>query len=175
MFDVPFKVGREARIRLAETIMERNDRGCVPGSGNVISPGDWGANTARNPNRAAGRLAVLAKLEETKGSNDSMRLAAAYYREFARDFANIAGAGQANRARTCQRTCDRQTLPAAIWKKRTNPWGPVKIGRASCPGDSFKLHLMEFVMQPEGDQTPFARQHRLMLDLARTRPTRACG
>jgi hypothetical protein len=26
MFDVPFPVGREARIRLAENIIERNDR-----------------------------------------------------------------------------------------------------------------------------------------------------
>ena len=30
MFDVPLVVGREARLHLAETILERDDTGCVP-------------------------------------------------------------------------------------------------------------------------------------------------
>ena len=54
MFDVPFAVGREARIRLAETIMERNDRAGVPRSRAEPAPAAQQRVPPRSRVRAAG-------------------------------------------------------------------------------------------------------------------------
>src|SRR5262249_31499346 len=85
MFDVPFKVGREARVRLAESIMERNDRG------NFLEAELYlyqvTSSEYRSEPETGGRaLACLAQLEEKKGTVDSMRLAASYYRQLATEF-----------------------------------------------------------------------------------------
>src|SRR5262249_55938701 len=47
----------------------------------------------------------------------------------------------------------------------TNPFGPVKIGAQILPEGTYKETSQGFAMTPLGDDTPFARQHRLVVDL----------
>src|SRR6185295_2479251 len=93
MFDVPVRVGREARIRLAEQIMDRNERNNFLEAEMLLHQvlGSEYRTEAQTGGRA---LAALAKLEETKASNDSLRLAAAYYRELNREFGDKAVRGK---------------------------------------------------------------------------------
>ena len=162
MFDIPVKVGREARIRLAETIMERNERASFL-EAELLLFQVTSSDYRRDPEAGGRALAALAKLEATKGSNDSLRLAAAYYRELARDFAkdqvrgNLTGTDLLNELAT-----DKRFLP--YLEAGSSPWGPVKMAARELLAGTLKTGLVEFVMQPDGDQTPFAKQHRLMFD-----------
>ncbi len=162
MFDIPVKVGREARIRLAETIMERNERASFL-EAELLLFQVTSSEYRRDPQSGGRALAALALLEATKGSNDSLRLAAAYYRELARDFGKdpvrgkLTGADLLNELAT-----DKRFLP--YLEEASSPWGPVKIAARELPAGAFQVGLAGFVMQPDGDQTPFARQHRLLLD-----------
>lgn len=162
MFDIPVKVGRDARIRLAETIMERNERASFLEAEMLlfqVTSSDY----RRDPQSGGRALAALAKLEATKGSNDSLRLAAAYYRELARDFGKDAVRGKLTGSDLLNELAtDKRFLP--YLEEGTSPWGPVKIAARELKAGELNVGLAAFVMQPDGDQTPFARQHRLMLD-----------
>ncbi len=166
MFDIPVKVGREARIRLAEAIMERNERASFL-EAELLLFQVTSSDYRRDPASGGRALAALAKLEATKGSNDSLRLAAAYYRELARDFAKdpvrgkLTGTDLLNELAT-----DKRFLP--YLEEGSSTWGPVKMAARELPAGALRTGIVEFVMQPEGDQTPFAKQHRLMLDPSNT-------
>src|SRR5207253_11154810 len=86
MFDVPFEVGREARLHLAETIIDRNEKSAFLEAemnlAQLLTPG-----FRADPAIGGRALAALALLEEKKGTADSMKLAAAYYRELGQTFA----------------------------------------------------------------------------------------
>lgn len=162
MFDVPVKVGREARIRLAETIMERNDRDAFL-EAELLLFQVTGSEYRKEAESGGRALAALAKLEATKGSNDSLRLAAAYYRELARDFAKDAVRGNLTGADLLgELAADKRFLPHL--QDGVSAWGPVKLAARELGAGVLRAGQVDFVMQPEGDQTPFARQHRLMLD-----------
>jgi outer membrane protein assembly factor BamB/tetratricopeptide (TPR) repeat protein len=162
MFDIPVRVGREARVRLAETIMERNERGSFL-EAEMLLHQVMGSDFRAEPQTGGRALAALALLEEKKGTNDSMRLASAYYRELNRDFAQApvraakTGADLLNELAT-----DKRFLP--FLEESSNPFGPVKLAVRELGAGAFNVPLPGFVMMPEGDQTPFAKQNRLMLD-----------
>ena len=163
MFDVPVKVGRDARVRLAETIMEKNDRNAFLEAELYLY--QVTASEFRHEAQTGGRaLAALAQLEEKKGTVDSMRLAAAYYRQLGREFGdapvrgNKTGTDLINELAT-----DKRFLP--FLEDSAGGWGPVKMAARDLNAGAFNVGITGFGMQPTGDQTPFARQHRLVLDL----------
>jgi outer membrane protein assembly factor BamB len=163
MFDIPFKVGREARIRLAETLMDRNERTKFL-EAELYLYQVLGSEYRTDPQVGGRALAALAQLEEKKGTVDSMRLAATYYRDLGRDFP--AAAVRGNKTGTDlvnELATDKRFLP--FLQESTNPWGPVKIAWQPIPAGGFNLAgATGFVMSPDGDRTPFALQHRLILD-----------
>ncbi|HZZ79968.1 MAG TPA: PQQ-binding-like beta-propeller repeat protein [Gemmataceae bacterium] len=162
MFDIPVKVGRDARIRLAETIMERSDKPAFLEA--EMSLYQITSSEYRKDPATGGRaLATLAKLEEAKATSDSTRLAAAYYRDLNRDFPKDAVRGAKTGADLfSELATDKRFLP--YLEDRSSPWGPVKIAARELGAGAFNVGLAGFVLQPKGDETPFAREHRLMLD-----------
>ncbi len=162
MFDTPFKVGREARVRLAETIMERNERNNFLEAElflhQVIS-----SDHRAEPGTGGRALAALAHLEEKKGTVDSMKLAADYYRQLNRDFGKVAVRGAKTGSDLLNELAtDKRFLP--FLEETTSTWGPVKMTARDLGPGTFNVAQSGFVMQPDGDQTPFARQNRLLLD-----------
>jgi outer membrane protein assembly factor BamB len=163
MFDVPFKVGREARLRLAEAIMDRNDRASFL-EAELYLQQLLGEPYRHDPATAGRALAALALLEEKKGTVDSMKLAASYYRVLAHEFPQA----RVRQAKTgtdllSELQADKRYLPfleetASRWEQ-----GPIKVRELS-PDPSGTHGPSGFVLTPEGDQTPFARQHRLLID-----------
>ena len=85
MFDVPFAVGREARQRLAETVIEKRQNNAYLEAELNLSQ-LVGGPFAGDPKVGGRALATLALLEEKKGTAEAMRLAADYYRRLGRDF-----------------------------------------------------------------------------------------
>lgn len=163
MFDVPFRVGREARVRLAETIMERNDRAAFLEAELCLY--QITASDFRTDPETGGRaLAALAQLEEKKGTVDSVRLAAAYYRQLGREFGNAPVRGTKTGADLINELAtDKRFLP--FLEESSNTWGPAKMAARDLAPDPSKATVPGFVMQPTGDQTPFAMQHRLQLNM----------
>jgi outer membrane protein assembly factor BamB len=162
MFDIPVRVGREARVRLAETIMDRNDRPAFLEAEMSLQQ-VLGSEFKSDPQTGGRALASLAQLEGMKGTADSMRLAAVYYRKLGRDFAdakvrgNKTGTDLLNELAT-----DKRFLP--FLEETVSTWGPVKFAARDLGAGQFPVGVTGFVMLPQGDQTPFARQHRVMLD-----------
>jgi outer membrane protein assembly factor BamB len=162
MFDIPFRVGRDARIRLAETIMDRNDRPAFLAA-ELLLEQVMSNEFRRDPLTGGRALAALAQLEEKKGTIDSMRLAAAYYRELRHDFAKEAVRGTKTGADLFNELAtDKRFLP--FLEEATNPWGVAKLKASEVKLPPNQYLVPGFTMQPDGDDTPFAKQHRLILD-----------
>lgn len=160
MFDTPVRVGREARVKLAQIIIERNDRaGYLEAELSLLQV--FGSEFGTDPQLGGRALAALAQLEEKKGTVDSMRLAATYYRQLGQDFAavkvrgNKTGADLLNELAT-----DKRFLP--FLEQSGNSWGPVKMAARDLGVNAIPVGLNGFVMTPQGDQTPFAKQYRLI-------------
>jgi outer membrane protein assembly factor BamB len=160
MFDVPFEVGREARLYLAETIMERNEKPAYLEAElnlqQLLAPG-----FRTDPGVGGRALASLALLEEKKGTADSVQLAASYYREVARNFGKV----EVRKGKTGADLFNE--LPPKIYlpylEEPTSPWGNLKIAARKLNVQGF-VGNPQFVLTPEGDLSPFARQHRLTFD-----------
>ncbi|MBI3823680.1 MAG: PQQ-binding-like beta-propeller repeat protein [Planctomycetes bacterium] len=162
MFDIPVRVGREARVRLAEAIMERNERVNFLEAEMLLNQ-VMGSEYRAEPQTGGRALAALAQLEEMKGSMDSLRLAAAYYRELKRDFPDKAVRGtKTGDALFSEMATDKRYLP--FLGQSSNPFGNAKLASRNLGAGSFNVGIAGFVMMPDGDQTPFAKQNRLMLD-----------
>lgn len=162
MFDVPFGVGRDARIRLAENIMERGDKGSYLEA--ELSLQQLRGTDYRQAVQSGGRaLAALAALEEKKGTNDSLKLAAAYYRDLRRDFAKAAVRDDLTGTELFnEMAADKRFLP--YLEEPSSNWGDAKIAAKEIPVGNFNAGLQGFIFQPEGDLTPMMRHHRLVLD-----------
>jgi outer membrane protein assembly factor BamB/tetratricopeptide (TPR) repeat protein len=157
MFDVPFQVGREARLHLADTIIDKNDKAAFLEAemnlGQLLTP------QYRKDGAVGGRaLATLALLEEKKGTADAVKTAAAYYRELAHDFAKV----EVRKGKTGEDLFNE--LPPKIFlpylEERGSAWGKVKMGGRKV-GNAGYAGGQRFVLAPTGDDGPFARQHRL--------------
>jgi outer membrane protein assembly factor BamB len=169
MFDVPFAVGREARLRLAELIIEINDRGNFL-EAELSLQQLRGAGYRTDPLSGGRALAALARLEEKKGSVESMKLAAAYYRELNRDFAAVPVRVDNNVKRTGadlfnELATDPRFRP--YLEEPGSPWGNTPIGVRELPGATSSAGTQGLVLYPEGDLSSVARQQRLVLDMAK--------
>ncbi|MCS7045442.1 MAG: PQQ-binding-like beta-propeller repeat protein [Gemmataceae bacterium] len=162
MFDVPFPVGREARLRLAETIIARDARGdfleaelCLR---QLRSP-----DFAGDPASGGRALAALALLEEKKGTVESMKQAAAYYRELAAAFPNVVVRdGKTGAKLLDELATDKRFLPYLA--ETGTLWSEEKIAARELRVGHVAPLLQGFSFQPEGDLTPFMKRHRLILD-----------
>jgi len=163
MFDVPFKVGREARLQLADAILARNDRQAFLEA--ELNLEQLRGTSADSDLQSAGRaLEGLARLEVKKGNPEAMKLAAAYYRQLGERFAGVelrdgkTGADLFNELAT-----DKRFLP---YLEEAGPlWGNAKIEARDLPANYFgQAPPLRFVFQPKGELTPFLRHHRLELD-----------
>jgi len=162
MFDVPFRVGREARMRLAETIMERNERANFLEAEMYLHQ-VMGGEYRTEPQTGGRALAALAELEEKRGTVDSMRLAAAYYRSLGREFAQAPVRGKKTGTDLMNELAtDKRFLP--FLQEANNPFGPAKFAYRELGPGAIPVGITGFVMTPQGDQTPFAKQHRIILD-----------
>ena len=162
MFDVPFIVGREARLSLADNIIERND------APNFLEA-ELALHQIRNPdfakesNVGARALASLALLEEKKKSAEAMKLAAAYYRELNRDYGDIAVRGnQTGKDLFNQLATDPRFRP--YLEEPVSIFQHTKIGARELGAGGFAPGIQGFLFQPEGDLTPHMKRHRLVLD-----------
>jgi len=162
MFDVPFAVGRESRLHLAQTIIELNDRpSFLEAELNLQQL--RGSDYFSDVNLSARALATLAKLEEKKGSADAMKLAAAYYRELRRDYPQ---AILDDKKTTAADLVDELTTNPLFLPYLEEPgplWNKEKIAARELK--DFAGGLQGFVFQPEGDLNQLMKQHRLVLDL----------
>jgi outer membrane protein assembly factor BamB len=160
MFDVPFKVGREARLHLAESIMARNDK-------NAYLEAELNLEQLRvEPYLSAadigGRaLAALARLEEKKSSADSMKLAAAYYRALGQKFPTVkVRDGKTGADLLNELAVKKIFLP--YMEDHYSLWNKVKIeARVLDRGDPI---FKGYIFDPAGDMTPLTRNHRLVLE-----------
>ena len=166
MFDVPFNVGRQARLQLAELIIENNDRpNFLEAELNLLQL--RGAEFKDDPNTGGRALADLALLEEKKGSALSMKLAAAYYRQLHREFAAAPVRQDKDGMRTGadifnELATDPRFRP--FLEEPGSPWGQEKLAAREMATGAAGLTFQGFIFQPEGDPTPVMRHYRLMLD-----------
>ena len=160
MFDVPFTVGREARLHLAEAIIERNDKTAFLEAEmnleQLLTP------SLRDDPAIGGRaLATLALLEQKKGTAGAVETAAGYYRELAQRFAKAV----VKDGKTGEDLFNE--LPPKIFlpylQQPRSPWDGVPIGARKMGPGGF-TGSVQFMLSPTGDLSPFARQHRLEFD-----------
>jgi outer membrane protein assembly factor BamB len=162
MFDVPFAVGREARLHFADTIIARNDKPAFLEAEmnleQLLTPG-----FRVDPAIGGRALAGLAALEEKKGTADSMKLAAAYYRELGRTFAKAeVRKGKTGADLFNDLAADKRFLP--YLEEAGSSWGNVKIAGRRVLGQMGYTGGFHFGLTPAGDRTPFAMQHRVTFD-----------
>lgn len=163
MFDVPFRVGREARIRLAESLMDGSDRTAFL-EAELYLHQVLGSEFRAEPASGGRALASLARLEEKKTTVESMRLAASYYRELGQHFANAPVRGDKTGADlVSELAADKRFLP--FLEEIRNPFGTAKIAaRDLVPGQYQPLASASIVLLPAGEPNGFAKQNRLMLE-----------
>ncbi len=162
MFDVPFAVGREARLRLADLIIERRDQSAYLEAELSLQqlrvPG-----LREDPNVGGRALDALARLEISKGSDDSMKLAMSYYKELANEFPRTAVRGKQTGAELFRELFNDKRFLAYISDTQVSwPRGEIK-GRELDP-QKVGIGLQGFIFQPSGDLSPVLQQTRLVLD-----------
>jgi outer membrane protein assembly factor BamB/tetratricopeptide (TPR) repeat protein len=162
MFDVPFAVGREARLRLADLIIERKDQPAyLEAELNLQQlrvPG-----LREDPKVGGQALDALARLEIRKGSDDSMKLAMSYYKDLAAEFPQTAVRGKQTGAELFKELFNDKRFLAHISESQVRwPKGEIK-GRELQP-QRVGVGLQGFIFQPSGDLSPVLQQTRLVLD-----------
>ena len=163
MFDVAFDVGREARLRLAEAIIERNDRGSFLEA--ELSLLQLRGEAHRKDPAAGGQaLAGLAYLEEKRGSAEGMHEAAHDYRQLAREFPKDAVRGPRTGTDLLdQLAADKRLLP---YVEEGSGWGHAPLAARELGGVGGNPNMQTFssVLHPDGAQSPFMSGHRLQLE-----------
>jgi outer membrane protein assembly factor BamB len=168
-FDVPFKVGREARLRLAEALMEKNDRSAFTEVEMVLLQLTTDSLKDEDPETVAKATEALARLEIRKGTADSMKDAAAYYRKLGREFANVViRDGRTGADLFSDLATDKRFLPYLDAADILRITGKMKAKEN--PPDVQRNNNMwrlqnTFVFEPEGEASPFFLKHRLVFSM----------
>jgi outer membrane protein assembly factor BamB len=165
MFDVQFAVGREARLRLADTILERNDSSnYLEAELNLYQL--RGEEFGRQAASGGTALAGLAHLEEKRGSAESMQAAAAYYRQLARDFPDSAVRQQkSGKDLFNDLAADKRLLP--FLEDSSSFWNDAPLAARQFDGPGMPPNAQQVqvnVLHAEGEPSPFLRRHRLTLE-----------
>ena len=151
------RVGREARIRLAETIMESNDRPSFLEAELLRCIKSWEANSAANRRPAAGlwRSWHSSKKRRAPSIRCGWRPPTTANSAAISPRTRCAGTRPAPISSTSWPT-DKRFLP--FLEEPGNPSGPGQARRArTSPPARFTSGIAGFVMPPHGDQTPFAQ------------------
>jgi outer membrane protein assembly factor BamB/tetratricopeptide (TPR) repeat protein len=162
MFDVPFAVGRQARLELANAIIDKQDRSAYLEAELDLEQLRSGA--LRDDPQVGGRaLEALARLEMRKGTESSLGQAAAYYRQLGHDFPKVVlRDGKTGADLLNELTTDKRFLPNL---RESGPvWGSARIAARELAPGAISTGLQGFIYQPEGDLAPDMRQCRLVLD-----------
>jgi outer membrane protein assembly factor BamB len=165
MFDIPFQVGREARLELANVVMRIGQK-------ENFLEAELNLEQLRVPSllkedspTVGKALEALARLELAKGSEDAVRLAAAYFRIIHKEFAQTVlrdgktGADLFNALAEDPRIRPYLEEPGVLW---ANAEIRHKDGK---PGEIQGV-TTGFFFQPEGDLTGPLGSQRLVLDPA---------
>lgn len=164
MFDAAFAVGREARLRLADVIMERNDRGnYLEAELNLYQL--RGQEFSRQPASGGKALAGLALLEEKRGSAESMQGATAYYRELAREFPDAAvRQNKTGKDLFSDLAADKRLLP--FLEESSSFWSQAPLTYRELNGTASSINVTQVntILHPESEPAPFLRRHRLSVE-----------
>jgi outer membrane protein assembly factor BamB len=162
MFDVPFAVGREARLALANAIIQDKSKESFLEA--ELSLQQLRVPPLRQEGEVGGKaLEALARLELARGTEDGLQQAAAYYREINAEFSKVVlhegktGAELFHALAEDPRVRPYLEEPANVWGNAEIKHREVKAGLAQAP------HQV-FVFQPAGDLTSLMQHHRLILD-----------
>jgi outer membrane protein assembly factor BamB len=161
MFDVPFAVGREARLELATEIIKQADK-------NAYLEAELNLQQLRVPafrkDPAIGGKALdaLAQLEMARGTDDSMRLAASYFREIYKEFPkDVIRNGKTGAELFNAMAEDKRLQP---YLSEPGPrWADAEVKYRQLNGGNVQ-GIQGFVFQPTGDLTSLMEQHRLVFD-----------
>lgn len=167
MFDVAFNVGRRARIHLAETILDHNDQASfLEAEMNLhqLRGGDLGRQAS-----AGGRaLAGLARLEERRGTAESMEAAARFYRQLAQEFPDqVVRQGKTGRDIFDELAADKRLLP--FLQDSTSLWSQAPIAAKRLNGVGLQANIVQQqiqfnVLHPSDEPSPLLRRHRMILE-----------
>ena len=162
MFDASGRVGCEARVRLALSVLEKNDRAAFLEAELLL------IQVLESSHRAeaatSGRaLAALASLAEKRGTIDSVRQAAAHYRELARTFAKDPVRGTKTGADLLDDLLTDARFRGFLVEP-VNPFAAVKFAAKDLPIGDLKVEGFGFVLTPHGEPTLFTKQNLLLLD-----------
>jgi outer membrane protein assembly factor BamB len=170
-FDVPFQVGRQARLKLADALMEKNDKEAFLEAEMVLKQLEVAA-LEDDPETMGRALDGLARLEIRKGSIESMNLAARYYRTLADRYGKtvirdgLTGAELFNELAT-----DKRFLPyleAAGQARITGKMKAREVNPANAAVNNANLTRLQstFNFEPEGRNIlPYFRTHRVMFNM----------
>jgi outer membrane protein assembly factor BamB len=166
-FDVAFAVGRQARLALADAVMEKNDKSAFLEAELTLLQ-LRAASLADDPVTRARALEGLARLEIKKGSTDAMRLAARYYRQLGEEFPDtVVREEQTGSDYFDNLATDKRFLPYLGEDDEPRILGPMKA-KAGTPAQlgiqaNFNYNLQNaFTFMPRGPALPFFQKHRLV-------------
>jgi outer membrane protein assembly factor BamB len=163
MFDVPFAVGRQARLELADSILSAGTRDEFLEA--ELSLMQLRAPAFKADPAVGGKaLETLARLELAKGGDDPLRLAAAYYREIKHDFPNAIFTGGKTGAELFQTLAEDPRLRPYLEESAVS-WGPGKVAQRKL-ANQIEPAGQRFVFQPDPELPPHFQQLRLVLDYA---------
>jgi outer membrane protein assembly factor BamB/tetratricopeptide (TPR) repeat protein len=167
MFDVAFAVGREARLKLAEAILEKNDpSNFLEAELNLYQL--RGREFGNQPDSGGKALASLAHLEEKRGSAQSMQAASSYYRQLAREFPkDVVRQGKTGTDLFNDLAADKRLLPyledsSSFWSQA--PIASRELGGVGISGMVAQNQVQINVLHPESEPSPFFKRHRLSLE-----------
>jgi outer membrane protein assembly factor BamB len=162
IFDVPFPVGRESRLRLADALIEKGERASFLEA--ELNLQQLRASKYRDVPEVGGRaLEALARLEWKKGGEEAGKLSVAYYRDLAREFPKAVVRDAKTGTDFLNELADQKRNLLPYLEEPTSPWGKADIKHRELLPDKVPVGLEGVVIQPMGEMTPFLKQHRLIL------------
>jgi outer membrane protein assembly factor BamB len=157
MFGSHFKVGRDARLQLAQRLLEEEGTASLPEAERQLL---LLRRQQEEPALAAQAVEMLARLMARKGLLED---AAFYYRVLGRDFAQVVvrdgmtGDDFYNELATDKRFLPYLDDPGQVW-------GTGKM-KAKEEHGQFTQTQQVFNFEPEGEQLPYFRRHRVAMEL----------
>jgi outer membrane protein assembly factor BamB len=161
MFDVPFRIGREARLKLADLVIEKRDQPAYLEAEldlrQLLTP-------SLKDGQVRGRaLDALARLEIGKGNAASMKLALQYYQQLAAEYPQaVVRDGKTGAQLYKDLSNDKRFLAYLADSEARWPAGDIRY--RELPADPNMQALRGFVFEPRGDVPPFLAQTRLLLE-----------
>jgi outer membrane protein assembly factor BamB len=162
LFDVPFRVGREARLQLAENIIAEGGKERFLEAELFLQQlrlPQWRSDPAMG-GRA---LEALARLEKRRATPEAMRLAVDYYRQLKDEFPKQAiRDGKTGSELYADLTSSPPMLPYLSRKEIVWPKGEVAV--RELPAGQLPPPWQGFLFYPEEQNSPFLQRNRLVVD-----------